>query len=228
MFQITISKRAAVIIAIALVLLIPGVAGATHIFSDVSDSNVHAPGIEWVAGVGVTAGCGDGSTYCPGDPVTRAQMGTFMHRLSGNASGIAPSVNAGQLDGLDSTDFLRGLYGRGPSSADQALLFEWPDTGVEVRTHSIAAGDAVFEVRIVNTNPPGGSSFSVSNLISPSALALAPGASVKVGGLTGASVLLTENKGSLGRMMHLNCFANVISGGDDGFIQCMGITAGAP
>jgi hypothetical protein len=151
-----------------------------------------------------------------------------MYRLSGNASGIAPSVNADQLDGLDSTDLLRGLYGRGPSGADQALLFAWPGTGVEVRTHSIAAGDAVFEVRIVNTNPPSGPSFWVSNLISPSAQNLAPGASVKVGGLTGASVLLTENKGSLGRMMQLNCFANVFGGGDDGFIQCMGITAGAP
>ena len=92
LLQLTISKRAALIIAVALIVAIPGVAGATHIFTDVLDTNVHADGIEWVAGVGVTAGCGDGSTYCPNDPVSRAQMGTFMHRLSGNAPGIDPSV----------------------------------------------------------------------------------------------------------------------------------------
>ena len=37
MLQITISKRAALIIAIALLLVIPGIAGATHIFTDVTD-----------------------------------------------------------------------------------------------------------------------------------------------------------------------------------------------
>lgn len=106
MLQITISKRAAIIIALALVLVIPGVAGATHYFADVEDGSTHAPGIEWVADAGVTAGCGDGTNYCPDDNVTRAQMGTFMCRLSGNC-GVDPSVNATQLDGLDSSNFQR-------------------------------------------------------------------------------------------------------------------------
>ena len=103
MLQITISKRAALIIGVALVLMVPGIAGATHIFSDVVDGSTHAPGIEWVAENGVSTGCGDGSTYCPNDTVTRAQMGTFMCRLSGNC-GVAPSVSAataGEADTLD-------------------------------------------------------------------------------------------------------------------------------
>ena len=49
---------------------------------------------------GVTAGC-DSSNYCPGDNVSRAQMATFMYRLSGNASGIDPSVDAASVDGMD-------------------------------------------------------------------------------------------------------------------------------
>ena len=96
--QITISKRAAFIVAVALLLVIPGIAGATHIFTDVVDGSTHAEGIEYVADVGVTSGCGDGSTYCPNDSVSRAQMGTFMCRLSGSC-GVAPSVDADTVDG---------------------------------------------------------------------------------------------------------------------------------
>ena len=84
MLQITISKRAAVVIALALILVIPGVAVATHVFLDVGDGDTHAEGIEWVADAGVSVGCGNGTNYCPDDSVSRAQMGTFMYRLSGN------------------------------------------------------------------------------------------------------------------------------------------------
>ena len=121
MLHVTISKRGAVMIALALALVIPGVAGATHVFDDVADGSTHAPGIEWVAGAGVTTGCGDGSVYCPDDPVTRAQMGTFMYRLSGNASGVSPSVNADTLDGLDAADLQTAAFSTfndGPVTTD--------------------------------------------------------------------------------------------------------------
>ena len=104
--RIRISKRGVLIVLIAAVVFIPIGAAATHIFTDVSDFNTHAAGIEWVANAGVTAGCGDGTTYCPNDDVTRAQMATYMHRLSGNAPGVEPSVDAATLDGLVSGDFV--------------------------------------------------------------------------------------------------------------------------
>jgi len=104
--HVTISKKTALIVVAAALLTIPGAAVATHVFTDVGDSNVHAPAIEWAASSGVTAGCGDGTSYCPGDPVTRAQMATFLHRMSGQAAGVAPSVDADLLDGLDSSSFL--------------------------------------------------------------------------------------------------------------------------
>lgn len=108
MIHITISRRAALILAVALLLVVPATAGATHIFSDVEDTNTHATGIEWVADVGVTTGCGDGSTYCPDGLVNRAQMATFMHRLSGNVDGIEPSVNAASVGGVDADSIIAG------------------------------------------------------------------------------------------------------------------------
>jgi hypothetical protein len=108
--QITISKRAALIIAVAVLLLIPAAAGARQMFEDVPDGNTHAPGIEWAANNGITLGCGDGSNYCPNEPVTRAQMATFMYRLSGNDPSTAPSINADKTDGSDITD-LGGVVG---------------------------------------------------------------------------------------------------------------------
>ena len=104
--QITISKRAAVFIVLALILVIPGVAGATHVFLDVGDGGTHAEGIEWVADAGVSLGCGDGTNYCPDDSVSRAQMGTFMCRLAGSCS-TAPSVNADEVDGYHANELVR-------------------------------------------------------------------------------------------------------------------------
>lgn len=97
---IHVSKRAAGAILITALLVVPGVAFATHQFDDVSDTGSHVPGIEWLAASGVTAGC-DSDNYCPNDNVTRAQMATFMYRLSGNAAGITPSVNAASVDGME-------------------------------------------------------------------------------------------------------------------------------
>lgn len=142
--------------------------------------------------------------------------------------GPGSRVDADTLDGIGSGGFLasnRVLYGRGVSDADGALVLRWPGAGVEVRTHDAGEGDSIFHQRLLNTNPPGGSSFWVKD--GTTASSLTPGSSLRVGTLTGTSLLLVENKGNLGRMMRLDCFANVIVSGDDHFIQCMGLTAGA-
>jgi hypothetical protein len=99
--------RALVLVLAGIVaLLAAGTIGAVAAmqFSDVSPTSVHAPGIGFVADTGVTVGCG-GDRFCPEDPVTRAQMATFMHRLSGNAQ-TPPSVNAASLGGTDADDLL--------------------------------------------------------------------------------------------------------------------------
>ena len=54
----------------------PAVGGSTG-FGDVSTSYWAAPWIKQLAAEGITSGCGGGN-YCPGDPVTRAQMAKFL------------------------------------------------------------------------------------------------------------------------------------------------------
>ena len=49
-------------------------------FSDVAADSFHAPFIERMADLGVTAGCGDGTTFCPDDTVTRNHMAVFLTR----------------------------------------------------------------------------------------------------------------------------------------------------
>jgi hypothetical protein len=98
--------RGAIAVTI-LALLVPGVALASHQFTDVPDSNTYHADIDAVADAGVTTGCGDGSTYCPSAFVTREQMAAFMNRLGALQAGKTPVVNATKLDGLNSTDFVR-------------------------------------------------------------------------------------------------------------------------
>lgn len=116
--------RAFLLAVIAGVLLIPAAALAGERFGDVSAGG-HAPAIGWVADVGVTQGCGDGKDYCPTDPVTRAQMASFMQRLAGHANGVAPSVNAATLDGLTVDDltsnYTAAIDGTVAAAIDKAM-----------------------------------------------------------------------------------------------------------
>ena len=49
-------------------------------FTDVDPDIWWAPYVERLAELEVTLGCGDGTTFCPQDPVTRAQMASFLTR----------------------------------------------------------------------------------------------------------------------------------------------------
>ena len=103
------TKRFITATAIAAAVVGSGIAGANvGGFDDVPDNHTHAAGIGWLVQNGITSGC-DADSYCPSDAVTRAQMGTFFHRLSGNAQGVAPSVNATTIDGVDSADLVRSI-----------------------------------------------------------------------------------------------------------------------
>jgi hypothetical protein len=88
---------AAVLIATPLAVV------GTHSFIDVPTSNVHHADISWLKDADVTRGCnpGQGNTrYCPDDPVTRAQMATFMRRLAQNkVVDAATANNSSQLNG---------------------------------------------------------------------------------------------------------------------------------
>lgn len=61
-----------------LVRALPITFGGVDFFRD-DDGSVHEPSINGLAADGVTKGCGD-LRFCPGDPVTRAQMASFLVR----------------------------------------------------------------------------------------------------------------------------------------------------
>ena len=50
-------------------------------FGDVAPDAWYAPHVERLAQLGITAGCGDGTDYCPGNPVTRSEMALFLQRV---------------------------------------------------------------------------------------------------------------------------------------------------
>jgi hypothetical protein len=96
-------RRLVLLLALAGLLSVPTVALANHVFSDVGDGSVHAPGIEYLADTGITAGCDEGPPprFCPGDSLTRAQMGTFLYRSSGHDPATPPSVNAASIADIE-------------------------------------------------------------------------------------------------------------------------------
>ena len=64
-------------------------------FADVDPDSTHAAGIDALAAAGITAGCStEPLRYCPDNPVTRAQMATFLTR----ALSLAPAEPAGFAD----------------------------------------------------------------------------------------------------------------------------------
>ena len=59
-------------------------------FSDVDAESFYAPFVGRMAQLGITAGCGDGTRYCPDRNVTRAQMAAFLSRAYSLADGPDP------------------------------------------------------------------------------------------------------------------------------------------
>ena len=52
----------------------------TPVFTDVPCTSTFAPWIDQLVAEGITGGCGDGTTYCPGNPVLRQQMAVLLLR----------------------------------------------------------------------------------------------------------------------------------------------------
>lgn len=140
--------------AVVTSLLTGAAFAAASQFDDIDPGHPHEDGIGWVADVGVTAGCGDGSRYCPGDPVTRAQMGTFMHRLAGHAPGVAPSVDAATLQGMGPSD-LQGQ--QGPAGADATALWAVVDDDA-----TLVRGSGVVHTARTAFSSPGEGSYQVT------------------------------------------------------------------
>ena len=96
---------------------------AVGIFNDVPVSNPFAPWIEELFALGVTGGCGGGN-YCPGAPVTRAQMSVFLLKTLMGSSYAPPPATGTVFGDVPSGAFaaawIEDLYGRGVTGGCQA------------------------------------------------------------------------------------------------------------
>lgn len=82
---ITITKRKLAIAIVAVAMLIPATAVATHVFSDVDDTKFYADATKWAKDNKITLGSPAGSdTFKPDDPVTRGESVTFLKRYDDN------------------------------------------------------------------------------------------------------------------------------------------------
>ena len=161
-FRVTISTRTALVALVMAVLAIPATATATHLFGDVSDTNVHAEGIQFMKDSGVSIGCEDGTVYCPDDPVTRAQMGTFMYRLSGNDPATPPSVNADLVDGLHASQLLRVVFDQTTDAPNQegdlvSAVIDVPRDGFLIMSGGVDSGGTTvdgFDCRLTVDGTP--------------------------------------------------------------------------
>ena len=140
MLTINVSRRHLFLLVLAFVMIVPLAAYAGSVFDDVDDTDTHIDGITFMKDSGVSVGCDAANNYCPQDNVTRAQMGTFMYRLSGNDPATAPSVNADTVDGLDGADLQTSAFSTfndGPIDTNFVV-------GREVITLDLPAGSFVI------------------------------------------------------------------------------------
>ena len=116
-------RRAVVGIVLVLVLMIPSIAMAGHLFTDVPNSHPRHADISAVAMAGIDSGCG-GAEFCPADPLTRAKGAQWLRRGLGRAAsdtGASITVPAATLTTVAETTIKPGT-GSAPEGANGFLL----------------------------------------------------------------------------------------------------------
>ncbi len=81
--QGTTREQMTLTLAQALAINPPACVAGQEMFKDVPASSPFCPYIEELSRRGITGGCGGGN-FCPGDPVTRAQMSVFLIKALGS------------------------------------------------------------------------------------------------------------------------------------------------
>ncbi len=109
-------RRVAVPLVAALALGGTGVAvAATAAAPDVAPDSVHADAIAWALENGISNGCATDGSFCPEDPLTRAQMASLLQRLAGSGA-----VDAGRVGGMTVDELLDEAGVEGAAGQDGA------------------------------------------------------------------------------------------------------------
>ena len=90
-----------------------GTAVAGHAAFTDGPFGVHEAGVHFVSESGITSGC-TATAYCPGTPVSRAQMATFLHRFAGQVLAANVLLVEGEiLDGVGYAECPEGSLASG-------------------------------------------------------------------------------------------------------------------
>ena len=76
----------------------------TPVFTDVPCDNPFAPWINEIFARGATAGCGDGTTFCPGDGTNRQQMAVFLLKSQEGSGYVPPACVTPAFDDVPCTN----------------------------------------------------------------------------------------------------------------------------
>lgn len=125
--SITITKTKFAAALMAVVMLVPATALATHVFDDVPDGAFYAVPVEWAFDNEITTGTSP-STFSPLDDVTRGESVTFLKRYHDNVvvDAIA-DANVDQVDGYDANELARADGERTEDAVDN-----WDGSDVEL------------------------------------------------------------------------------------------------
>jgi hypothetical protein len=124
------TRRAAVpLIGSALLVTLPGGALAASGVIDVEGD----PHIAWLAEHGITRGCGDGTSFCGEEAVTRRQAAAFLYRLAQARvvdAGTVGGYTAGELRGRTGPAGLAGERGAAGPQGERGAPGPKGDSGV--------------------------------------------------------------------------------------------------
>lgn len=125
-------RSVAAVIAAAVVLIAPAAALASGPgqADDVPADSTHAESVAWALENGVSVGCTD-TTFCPGDPITRAQAASMLQRLSQAGMVDAATIGGLDLEGLDERFAALGGSGAAGPIGPQGLNGEPGPAGPE-------------------------------------------------------------------------------------------------
>lgn len=152
-------------------------AAGTSSFTDVPDGSNYCTNAQWMKNRAITTGC-TGTTYCPGDAVTRAAMALFMNRLG---TALTPSIFH---TFEQQTTFQPGDSGHGNAVCQTSLIAaaNYPRTATIAGFVSGANASAAMRLHGAGTVALNGGLFAVSGEYALASVGTASAASLPASG----------------------------------------------